>query len=200
MPVPGIWTWVLDAVMFTWRAIQNRFTEITASWPIKVSIAAQKFATSALWTVRVVIQPESSGWNYWCLTNVAEVIGECSWERGDLLWVHYLNMRSKVHYFPSEYIISWFLYLNLQTSSYISPWPLNKQTQLIKLHILRGIKIKRLVCIQAFTNIRCKVLFWYYCCWFVRQAHLWFVIRNAMSCKVKFLQKRPDVLYNHTLA
>ena len=32
------------------------------SWSIKVSIAAPKFATSILQTIRVGIQPESSGW------------------------------------------------------------------------------------------------------------------------------------------
>ena len=30
--------------------------------------------------------------NYLCLMKVAEVIGDCSCEQGDLLWVHYLNM------------------------------------------------------------------------------------------------------------
>ena len=37
-------------------------TSLRSSWSIKVSIAAQKFATSVLRTVRVVIQPETPGW------------------------------------------------------------------------------------------------------------------------------------------
>ena len=38
---------------------------VHASWSIKVSNAAPKFATSVLRTIRVVIQPESSGWGQW---------------------------------------------------------------------------------------------------------------------------------------
>ena len=55
-------TWCKTTNPPGWDYLVHKYISYcVASWSIKVSNAAQKFATS-LRTVRVVIQPESSGW------------------------------------------------------------------------------------------------------------------------------------------